>query len=80
MDLASRLTSRLLQNLSPELHADKIQLKQFFCQITMCSFEFLSFDKVFLLDHHLIINQGCPDRVIISIKIKPNILQKTLFH
>ena len=28
----------------------------------------------------LLIIQGCPDRVIKSITIKPNILQKTLFH
>ena len=41
MDLASRL----IWNLSPELQADKIQQKQFFCQITKCSFEFLSFDN-----------------------------------
>ena len=51
MDLASRLIWIFLQNLSPELQADKIQLRQFFfCQITKCSFEFLSFDKFFLLD------------------------------
>ena len=41
MDLAYRL----IWNLSPELQADKIQQKQFFCQITKCSFEFLSFDN-----------------------------------
>ena len=34
-----------ISNLSPELQADKIQQKQFFCQITKCSFEFLSFDN-----------------------------------
>ena len=28
----------------------------------------------------LLIIEGCPDRVILSITIEPNILQKTLFH
>ena len=28
----------------------------------------------------LLIIEGCPDRFILSITIKPNILQKTLFH
>ena len=50
MDLASRL----IWNLSPELQADKIQQKQFFCQIPKCSFEFLSFDNFFFSNHHVI--------------------------
>ena len=41
------LSSGLIWNLNPELQADKIQLKQFFCQITKYSFEFLSFDNFF---------------------------------
>ena len=44
MDLASRL----IRNLSLELHSDKIQQKHFFCQIAKCSFEFLSFDNFLL--------------------------------
>ena len=41
------LTFTLIWNLSPEMHADKIQQKQFLCQIALCSFEFLSFDNFF---------------------------------
>ena len=44
-DSSMDLASRLIWNLSPELHAGKIQQKQFFCQIAKCTFDFLPFDN-----------------------------------
>ena len=47
------LTFTLIWNLSPEMHADKIQQKQIFCQIANCTFEFQSFDN-FFSNHHVL--------------------------